>query len=75
MKELINRASFKTGDIFMDYNNRLLNNSPKMHQILAGNAKYSSFTGGGLIISDTHCMYVEDEGVGRLTIGSHFRQI
>jgi len=69
MKKLINRASFKTGDIFMDYNNRLLNNSPKMHQILAGNAKYSSFTGGGLIISDTHCMYVEDEGVGRLTIG------
>lgn len=56
----INRVSFKAGDIFINYNNSLRDNQIKTTQILTGNIRYSSFIGGGIIISDTHLMQVED---------------
>lgn len=65
----INRVSFKAGDIFINYNNSLKNNQIKETQILTGHVKYSSFTGGGIIISDTHLMQVDDtKSAGHLTV-------
>ena len=53
----INRASFKPGDIFINYNDSFKHNPFKIPQALTGNIQYSSFAHGGIIISNTHIMH------------------
>ncbi len=53
----INRISLAAGDIFIQYNSSFKHNPVKLPQFLTGNAQFSSFTHGGLIVSNTELIH------------------
>lgn len=53
----INRVSLAPGDIFIQYNSSRKHNPHKLPQLLTGNFKFSNFTHGGLIVSNTELIH------------------